>query len=228
VSGDSLARSLDLDAVTGGSFLGGGIRGTTVGKLGCGISSDRIAIDAFVFGQERCADWRDWIDLATTAYSPHVAVLMVGPSEVFDRFVFNTRLKLGTRELEAHLRSELNKARDAATEHGARLILTTIPCMEPPARPPSAFKAPLRDQARIAWFNQVWRDYARRHPDVQLLDLAAFLCPNGVTRRLIDGQSITAADGTSLNRRGALATWKFIADAAKSKPTPDVDEPLHP
>jgi len=97
--------------------------------------------------------------------------------------------------------------------------------MEPTA--PGRFTVAQRDRTRVGWLNGIWRSYAHAHKNVQLIELHRFLCPGG-THRKIDGKRITTADGTTLNKVGARATWRYIQRAATSRRPPVVDEPKGP
>jgi hypothetical protein len=86
--------------------------------------------------------------------------------------------------------------------------MTTVTCPGVAAGDTSAVATILRDPARRAWVNGVWRDWADRHPRVRLVDLDPLLCPNGVPGTAGPGVPYRAADG-ALTTAGitALRSW---------------------
>ena len=211
VAGDSIAFTLvnvglspalqDLVWLRGAAKLGCGINGGT--PLSGGVSGA---------SQSRCADWpRRWA-AAVRAHKPDVAVLLLGGWEVFDRVIDGRTLRVGSPEMEAHLRSQLDRARKILTSGGATLAILTTPCFSIARRNLGQWGEPERaDPARVQWLNEVWSRYAVDHStDVRLLDLNGHACPGGDFAATIDGAKMRT-DGVHFTDAGAKVMWQWLA-----------------
>ena len=209
VAGDSLAASLGKGVRS--PYDAHGIHATVVSVYGCGIVDGDLVLGAVRLASPACAAHVDAVyQLALRTFEPEVVVLMLGPSMVYDRAFGSTTLRVGTQAMERFLAAALDRVSvDAAAVH-ARLVLTTVPCMTPPATGRLArLTEPERDPARIEWLAAVWRRYAAsRH--VQLIDYEAFLCRDGERIRYRT-TPFGAPDGIELTPFGASATWQWIA-----------------
>ncbi|HEY1737253.1 MAG TPA: hypothetical protein VGI86_01005, partial [Acidimicrobiia bacterium] len=212
VAGDELASSLGSDYPSG--YLGHGILGSIATTYGCGVAEGTLVVGARTLAPPSCSAVMTGYSQAATAYSPQVAVLMVGVSEVFDRDVDGTILRVGSPGLERYLDQRLDLARKALTAGGAELLLATVPCMQPPLTGQFGFLAPYeRDGQRVAWVNAVWRRYAAAHrKTVHLVDLNAVLC-GGTSGGAALGQ-LRTADGVGFSAAGAADTWRWLASIA--------------
>jgi hypothetical protein len=210
VAGDVLAYELGQPYPHG--FRAHDIAGAVVSPFGCSIGDGDILLGVQEERGPSCAGVFDDYEAATRAYAPNVAVLMIGSTEVLDRVVDGRRLLVGTIGLERYLDGRLDLARQALTSTGATLVLTTVPCMNPPTQGAYAFLARYQsDPGRVAWLNGVWQRYADAHRgSVVLADLHKFLCPGGAHRATFDGRPLGSADGIGFTPLGASRTWQWL------------------
>jgi peptidoglycan/LPS O-acetylase OafA/YrhL len=213
VAGDVFAAQFSRYQPSG--FVGDGVSAAVVHPYACGITSGDILVHQRALKGSNCDSVFGDFDLATRAFAPQAAVLMVGSSEILDRVVAGHVLRVGTPALEHYLDQQLDHTRRVLTAQGARLVLATVPCMEPPSTGPYSFLAPFdRDRNRVDWVNGVWRRYAARHQSVTLADLDGFLCPDGVHRAELKGRALGTSDGFGFTPLGVGLIWRWLAPIA--------------
>jgi hypothetical protein len=67
------------------------------------------------------------------------------------------------------------------------------------------------DPARVAAFNEVLRQEAARHPNVDVIDLNDRLCPQGAFLEEVDGAPVRY-DGVHVTTEGANYVWTWLLD----------------
>lgn len=200
VAGDASAFVLAYAA--GGSYDGEGIHGVGYGTFGCGIAVGTPRIQGKdVPLPKKCANWAQQYRTVTQAYKPDLAVLMLATSEAISRTVDGQLLEYGTPELERYLIGQIDKAREALTSTGARMVVMNDLCTKSDLAGPRAI---------VAWLNSVWAHYHTAHPDVAIADYDSFACPDGASavtqsgRRFLDDKGI-------LTEAGAPQVWGWLA-----------------
>jgi hypothetical protein len=133
---------------------------------------------------------------------------MIGPLLVFDHVVDGRRLRVGSAAYERYIRTHLDQLRrDLTNGRPRQLVLATVPCMTPTtAGPLHAFAAAQSNPHSIAWVNRVFRRYAASRARVSVADFGARLC-----RPPLGGPALRDGGGIGLSKRGAAATWQWIA-----------------
>ena len=212
VVGDETA--LDLGLQVRSPVDRDGIRGTVAGA--CGIAGG-TAVDRAGSGLEGCRPWEVVYREAVGAFRPDVVVVMTGTTEVFDRRVGGRVLRVGTVEYARYLSGRLELVREVVGR-GRPLVLLTVPCMDPVANHGhgEGFGAVRGDASRVAWVNQVWRDFAAAHPEtVSVAGLDEVLCPAGNPHARI-GSFEFRPNGVNLSPTGAGVTWQWLAPIART------------
>ena len=147
---------------------------------------------------------------AIDAFLPTYAVVMWGSWELLDGDVGGNAIAATSSEHRRLLIKALDTARTIFERRGAHMVIATSPCSKSVNTSAPALDDVFHDARRRAFVNDVWRVYAREHAnEVQIIDLAAFVCPGGVARTARDGSSMRG-DGTHYTRKGADEVWAWI------------------
>jgi SGNH domain (fused to AT3 domains) len=118
---------------------------------------------------------------------------------------------LGDPELDRFLTSELDRALSVLESTGARVVVLTAPYFEPPdlANRVDRYQS-LFERHRVDHWNELLRSVAQGHPDsVTVVDLHAYLNPNGEFVNTIAGVDPIRSDGIHFSAQGAdvVARW---------------------
>jgi peptidoglycan/LPS O-acetylase OafA/YrhL/lysophospholipase L1-like esterase len=182
------------------------------GVLGCGV----IRGDADIGGTwhpnaDKCDHWSDTWPEIVSGEQAQVVVAFWGAWDMFDRRVNGQVMRWGTPELDQYLTGELDHALGVLASTGVRVMLLTAPYYEPPDiasrvdRYQSLFEKP-----RVDHWNELLRSVAQAHQDsVSVIDLHAFLDPNGDAINSIAGVDDLRSDGIHFTAQGAdvVARW---------------------
>ncbi len=174
----------------------------------CSVAGNRTVVDGVVAPPVRCDRWTDAL-AAGMAYDPDRVVLMAGTTALIDHRALGVTYRVGDPRYARLLTRNLEAARRTLAVEGGPLIVTTVTCPGLPDGDTSGIARALRDPARRAWVNDVWRTWAAAHPDeVRLIDLDPLLCPGGDPRPVGPGGALRASNG-ALTRAGldALRSW---------------------
>ena len=182
------------------------------GVLGCGV----IRGDADIGGTwepnaDKCDHWSDtWPEIIRSEQA-QVVVGFWGAWDMFDRRVSGQVMRWGTPELDQFLTGELDHALGVLTATGVRVVLLTAPYFEPPdlANRVDRYQS-LFEKPRVDHWNDLLRSVAQAHPEaVSVIDLHAYLDPNGDAVNSIAGVDDLRTDGIHFTPQGAdvVARW---------------------
>jgi hypothetical protein len=199
--GLSLAFHDRQGTITDGVAIG------AVAAIDCAVGGDRPLLGNLAAPPPTCDPWFDTLR-AGASFEPDATILMVGANAMFDHRAEGRDLRVGDPAYATRLRHRLDRAAALLTEGGGRLLITTVTCPGVADTDTSAVATILRDPARRAWVNGVWRDWADQHPNLRLVDLDPLLCPNGDPRPAGPNGPYRASDG-ALTGAGiaALRSW---------------------
>jgi peptidoglycan/LPS O-acetylase OafA/YrhL len=185
---------------------------TNASVLGCGV----IRGDAYIGTRwhpnaAACERWTDTWPEVIQRHQADIAVAFWGAWDMFDRRVGGELLRWGTPELDRFLTSELDRALTVLESAGARVVLLTAPYFEPPdlASRVDRYQS-LFERHRVDHWNELLRAVAQGHPDsVTVVDLHAYLNPNGEFVNAIAGVDPVRSDGIHFSPQGAdvVARW---------------------
>ena len=196
------------------------------GVLGCGV----IRGDADIGGTwtpnpEKCERWSDTWPEIIRSQQAQVVVAFWGAWDMFDRRVNGQVMRWGTPELDQFLTSELDHALGVLTSTGARVVLLTAPYYEPPDLASRVDRSQsLYEKPRVDHWNDLLRSVAQAHQDsVSVVDLHAYLDPNGASVDSIAGVDDIRYDGIHFTPQGAdvVARWlspKIVGIARQARP----------
>jgi peptidoglycan/LPS O-acetylase OafA/YrhL len=201
--GDSVAYTLgDALAAAGAKD---GVAVNTVGRLGCGmttgipLNSDGTLVQ---WGPGCADDTAQYQSGMLSKYNPDT-LMWLSTWETSDFEVDGRPLKFGTTAFDTWLLGEMERVRQLAADHGARLVFLT----NPPTAPNPLRKVTASDSEKFVHLNDLYRRFADQHPsDVSVVDLTPIVCPGGKPcPTTVDGVVLRPKDGGHYDEAGA--TW---------------------
>jgi peptidoglycan/LPS O-acetylase OafA/YrhL len=138
------------------------------------------------------AAWTDWV----TQLQPNVVVLLAGGGEILDRLYRGRMTDILHPTFAHYVESQLQKAVQIATAHGAVMVLETKPCQST-GEQPNGEPWPQDSTARQDAYNALLRKVAAQHPgQVYVQDLNSYVCPAGHYTEDLDGVPVRESDGS--------------------------------
>ncbi len=156
-----------------------------------------------------CSEWRALWPFLTAAVHPDVVALGVGRWEISDHFYQGHWVHIGQKVWDDHVASDLRAAIAIFRLFGARVVLLTMPYINPSDRQPNGQPWAENTPGRARLYNQLVMKVARADPkEVTVVDLNKLLSPRGVYTSVVhnvrmrwtDGIHVTIAGGEYLQR----------------------------
>ena len=172
--------------------------------LGCDLDDLRAIADGNItYPVSPCTAWRTlWSD-QVAQYRPDVVGLLIGRWDITDHLDNGTVVSIGQPAWDEHLTQEINQAVSIFSEHGAKVVLFTMPFIDPPQTAPDGAIYPENDPVRVSEFNQILTSVAKRRSKVvTVIDLNKVLDPHGNFQSVIDGVTVRWADGIHISKPG--------------------------
>ncbi len=174
-----------------------GVDELDAGTLGCDLDDLEVNLSGQVgAATPGCLDWwstwSDWV----ADFHPDVVGLLIGRWEVSDHLYDGQWVHVGDPKWDAHLMNEINVAIDIFTAGGAKVVLFTMPYMDPSVEAADGTPFSENDPARATVFNQLLKSVAsRRSSQVTVVDLNRILDPGGRYQAVVDGLTVRTSDG---------------------------------
>jgi hypothetical protein len=208
--GDSIALTLGI----GLEYHAHANYGVTIANhstLGCDLDPQ---LEIFTSGKPGpatpgCGEWRALWPFLTAATSPDVVALGLGRWEVSNHFFQGHWVHIGQKVWDDHVMHDLRDAIAIFHIFGAKVILLTMPYINPSDRQANGQPWVENTPGRARLYNQLLQRVARADPgEVSVVDLNRMLSPggvytttvHGVRARWTDGIHITVAGGEYLQR----------------------------
>jgi hypothetical protein len=174
------------------------------GALGCDLDDvDVLQSGAVTPATPGCPDWRTTWPQEVSFFRPDVVGLLIGRWEVTDHFYDGQWVHVGQPAWDAHLLAELNQVVDIFSAHGARVVLFTMPYVEPSQEAADGQPFPENDPARADAFNRLLAEVAKQRSGVvTLVDLNKLLDPHGSFESTIAGVTVRDSDGIHISIPG--------------------------
>ncbi|HXN58813.1 MAG TPA: SGNH hydrolase domain-containing protein [Acidimicrobiales bacterium] len=152
-----------------------------------------------------CRGWAAQWPLLVDQIRPQVAALGLGRWEVADHLFEGRWVHIGEPLWDAHLETELQQAIAILGEFGARVVLFTMPYVDPSDRQPDGQPWSENTRARARAYNALVEQVARSEPGhVSVIDLNKMLDPDGAYCPTVDGVRVRWTDGVHVSRAGGL------------------------
>jgi peptidoglycan/LPS O-acetylase OafA/YrhL len=172
--------------------------------LGCDLDPDlQIDVSGNVgIATPGCKDWRtDWAEYVRTE-RPQVVGVLLGRWETVDHLYQGQWTHVGEPLWDDHLEAELDEAVEILSAGGAKVVLFTMPYVDP-AEAPDGSTYPENVPARADAYNALVRRVAARHAGVvTVYDLNKVLDPDGHFTPTIDGVDVRWSDGIHISATG--------------------------
>jgi peptidoglycan/LPS O-acetylase OafA/YrhL len=206
MAGDSVGLTLGVGL--GVDSLGNyGVRVFDGGELGCDLDNVDVQLSGVVqAATQGCIDWRTRWRSGIDGIRPDVAGLLIGRWEVSDHLYHGRWVHVGDPVWDRHLTAELDQAVAILSSTGAKVVIFTMPYLDPPEEAADGTPFPENDPARMQAFNKLLIGVADSHRNrVTLIDLNKLLDPRGVYQSVVDGVTVRSTDGVHLTK--AAGEW---------------------
>lgn len=216
ILGDSIALTLGigLSHLVKANY---GLNISNHASLGCDLDPNLEVITSGVQGPATlgCENWRAQWPFLVASVHPQVVALGVGRWEISDHLLDGQWVHIGEPLWDNHLTSDLDYAISIFTLFGAKVVLFTMPFIDPSNRQPNGLPYPENTPARVDLFNRLVEKVARAHPKVTVIGLNHLLSPHGVFTMKVDGVRARWFDGIHITTLGA--------EALQPKILPEID-----
>jgi peptidoglycan/LPS O-acetylase OafA/YrhL len=202
--GDSVGLTLGV-GLTVNSVHDYGVRLINGGVLGCDLDNVEVRLSGQVQRPTRtfCTQWRTSWKNGIDHFRPDVVGILLGRWEVSDHLFDGQWVHVGEPAWDNHLESELNEAVDISSSDGAKVVLFTMPYIDPPTEAANGSPFPENDPSRVTAFNRLLEHVAaQRSSVVTLIDLNAMLDPAGRYQPVVGGITVRWTDGVHITKAG--------------------------
>ena len=208
--GDSLAATLAVGLKVQ-AIHGFGVRIIDKSVLGCDLDDLSAVVDGNVDQPESsCRAWRSlWLG-QVAQYRPDVVGLLMGRWDITNHIDNGRMVYIGQPAWDVHLSNEISQAVRIFSAHGAKVVLFTMPYIEPTGAP-NGKHYPEDSPERVAEFNQILKEVAKSmSKTVTVIDLNKLLDPHGRYRAVIDGVTVRWADEIHISEPGGVWLQPFV------------------
>ena len=153
--GDSVALTLGT-GLNHRSVSRYGVEVIDRGDLGCDLDSVEVNLSGSVGpATPGCLHWRSvWAKYIAQDH-PDVVGVLIGRWEVSDHFYDGTWVHIGEASWDEHIASELNQVFGILSSKGARIVVFTMPYVDPPNEAADGTPFPENTPARTALFDRL-------------------------------------------------------------------------
>ncbi len=203
--GDSLAVTLGIGLEVD-SVHRYGVQLIDKAVLGCDL--DDLPTISTTNGQvddpeSSCRTWPALWAHQMAVYHPEVTGLLMGRWDILDHVYQGHLVNITQPAWYRHNEDEIEHAVDVLSAGGARVLLFTMPYIDPINEAIDGTLSPEDSPVRVQDFNQILAQVAARHPGVvTLVDLNRILDPHGSFQASIDGITVRWADGIHISKPG--------------------------
>src|SRR6185437_2254929 len=171
--GDSIAMTLGMGLAEQSQPVYG-VSVADDATVGCDLDPDLEIMTQGAPGPATpgCPNWRaQWAALAASQ-RPQVVALGLGRWEVTDHLLDGQWVHIGEPEWDGHLTADLQAAIAIFHGFGAKVVLFTMPYVDPNDRQPDGLPWSENAPSRVRAYNALVRSVARTHPgEVAVIDL---------------------------------------------------------
>ena len=204
IVGDSIALTLG-QGLSVGARDGYGVTIDDNATLGCDLDSQLQIRNEGVESTDvhGCDEWRGLWPFLVAQLRPQVVALGLGRWEVTDHLLDGHWVHIGQPVWDQHLTSNLKAAIAILHSFGARVVLLTMPYIDPSQHRSNGQPYDEDTPARAVAYNALVRQVAHRHPRVvSVVDLNHLLAPAGVYTASVDGVDVRSSDGIHISLGG--------------------------
>lgn len=211
ILGDSIAMTLG-EGLSADSVSAYGVSIADDATLGCDLDPQLEVMTQGTPGPATpgCENWRALWPFLVARERPQVVALGLGRWEVTDHLLDGEWVHIGEPAWDDHLSADLQSAIAIFHTFGARVVLFTMPYVDPTDRQPDGLPWSENSPARVQAYNALVRQVARADPhEVSVIDLNRMLSPDGVYTASLDGLDVRY-DGIHISPAGGQLLQRQI------------------
>jgi peptidoglycan/LPS O-acetylase OafA/YrhL len=203
---DTLGQGLKVDSVS--RF---GVRVINRETLGCDIDNLNAIVGGVTYGPvSNCRYWRTLWPKYVAQSKPEVVGLLIGRWDITDHLENGHVVHIGQKSWDNHLYDEINQAVKDFSAHGAKVVLFTMPDIDPPEAA-NGTPFPENDPVRVTQFNAILDRVARNNSQTTtVVDLNKVLDPHGKFQLVVDGTAVRWPDGIHISKPGGEWLQPFV------------------
>jgi peptidoglycan/LPS O-acetylase OafA/YrhL len=174
---------------------------------GCDLDDVEVRLSGVVGpATPGCIGWRTMWRPGIARIRPDVVGLLIGRWEVSDHLYQGRWVHVGDPAWDRHLTAELDQAVTILSSSGAKVVIFTMPYVDPPTEAANGTPYSENDPARMTAFNKLLVGVAdSRSNVVTLIDLNKLVDPSGHYQSVVDGVTARWTDGIHLTK--AAGVW---------------------
>ncbi|MFZ0250686.1 MAG: SGNH hydrolase domain-containing protein [Acidimicrobiales bacterium] len=213
ILGDSIAMTLGM-GLSEGAHTSYGVAVADEATIGCDLDPQLQVVTSGTVGPatQGCVGWRTTWPLLMASQRPQVVALGLGRWEVSDHLLDGRWVHVGEPVWDAHLSADLEGAISIFHSFGAKVVLFTMPYIDPSARQPDGLPWPENSPDRTRAYNALLAQVARAQPsgEVTVVDLNKMLSPNGAYTPSVGGVRVRYTDGIHVSLAGGVLLQRQI------------------
>ena len=207
ILGDSVAMTLGMGLSVGARSTYG-VAVADDATIGCDLDPQMEVVTSGAAGPatQGCVGWRTSWPLLMSGQRPQVVALGLGRWEVADHLFDGRWVHVGEPAWDAHLSADLKSAIAIFRTFGAKVVLFTMPYVDPSARQPNGLPWSEDSPARARAYNALVSRVAGavRPGEVTVVDLNKMLSPSGAYTPTVDGVQVRYTDGIHVSLAGGV------------------------
>ncbi len=215
VLGDSIAMTLGM-GLSVDARERYGVTVTDDATVGCDLDPQLQVFTSGTAGPATpgCDNWRGLWPFLIARQRPQVVALGLGRWEIADHLLDGRWVHIGEPSWDGHLTADLQSAIAILDSFGAKVVLFTMPYVDPSDRQADGFAWSENTPTRVKAYNALVRQVARTHPGVvSVIDINRMLSPAGVYTASLSGVRVRSADGIHVSVDGGELLQRQILPA---------------
>ncbi len=213
--GDSIAMTLGM-GLSVDARQQYGVDVTDDATIGCDLDPQLQVFTAGAVGPATpgCDNWQGLWPFLIAGQRPQVVALGLGRWEIADHLLDGHWVHIGEPAWDGHLTADLQSAITILHSFGAKVVLFTMPYVDPNDRQPDGQPWSENTPARVQDYNALVRQVAATRPGVvSVLDLNHMLSPDGVYTASVSGVDVRSSDGIHISVDGGELLQRQILPA---------------
>ena len=213
ILGDSVAMTLGM-GLSEGAHASYGVTVADEATIGCDLDPQLPVVTSGAVGPatQGCVGWRTNWPLLMASQRPQVVALGLGRWEVTDHLLDGRWVHVGEPIWDAHLSADLESAISIFHAFGAKVVLFTMPYIDPSSRQADGLPWSENSPARVRAYNALVERVSRAQPpgEVTVVDLNKMLSPRGTYTSSVGGVQVRYTDGIHISLAGGVLLQRQI------------------
>lgn len=173
------------------------------------VEGARLELGEVIEPSGACTNWRaEWAD-HLEQFDPDVSIAMFGAWEIFDRQIDGEWVEFASPEYDAMMTEVFEDTLEVLGEGGRPVVYLTLAPGWRQDDNESAREWTPEAISRTKHFNELLHSFADAHPEVHLIDLQAYICPDYDCPTEVEGIELRT-DGVHYDPPGAQFIGKWL------------------